>query len=296
MKLDILAKTTGKIASKIGPEKVVFLKKVQPKAMLIGGLGLIGVGVVAACRGTLKTVDAIDEYQGHVPVAKTPQQKAYNIGNLCVNVAKNYAPAAITIGSGVALIVGSHNIMQARIGVLSAAYISLDEAYKGYRKRVADDLGEEAERKYSLGVEKKEIEVEKTFKNGKTKTSKQLVNYIHNDGRPYSPYARFFDPYNTNEYRMDPSYNDMFLRAQQAVANETFQKRGYLFLNEVYRMLGMAEIPEGQLVGWYKGMGDDFVDFGLLEVVNEAARDYVNGPTECFVLDFNVDGPIWDLL
>ena len=309
MKADIFGKATGAIVKKIGAEKLIFLRKNQPKMMLIGGLALIGVGVVSACRGTLKTEDSVDEFKEQANYIHNASKllesdkkditkaKAENIGKLCLNTARNYAPAVICIGSGVALIVGSHNIMQSRIGMLSAAYISLDEAYKGYRQRVIDAEGEEADRKYCFGVEKKEITEEKQLKNGKTKEQKKVVNYIHSDGRPYSPYARFFDAYNSpTEYRNDPGYNDMFLRSQQAIANEQFQKKGHLFLNDVYKMLGMAETPEGQLVGWYQGMGDDFVDFGLLECYNEAARDYVNGSTECFVLDFNVDGPIWDLL
>ena len=302
MKVDIL----GKVISKIGPDKITRLTKAKPKLMLAGGLIFIGAGVVAACRGTLKTEKDIKAYavesedwrraEEHDGLSYRKEKVGSFLG-LCGHTARNYIPAAICIGSGVALIIGSHNVMQSRIGMLSAAYVTLDEAYQGYRERVIEDLGEDADRKYRLGVEKKEIETTKVLKNGKEKTVKKAVNYIHNDGRPYSPYARYFDSFTApGEWRNDPGYCDMFLRSQQSIANEQFQARGHLFLNEVYKMLGMPEIPEGQLVGWYKGMGDDFVDFGLLEVVNEKARDYVNGPTECFVLDFNVDGPIWDLL
>lgn len=303
MKVDIL----GKAISKIGPERIFKLRKAQPKLMLVGGLALIGCGIVSACRGTLKTEDAVHEFSSEMDAINlgveagtdvdAPKEKAKSIGMLCLKTARNYAPAVIFVGAGVGLIVGSHNVMQNRITMLSAAYVTLDEAYQGYRQRVIDDLGVDADKKYAYGMTKEEIVEKKTLKNGKEKEVKKTVNYIHNDGRPYSPYARFFDAYNSpTEYRNDPGYNDMFLRSQQAIANEQFQKRGYLFLNEVYRGLGMAEIPEGQLVGWYKGMGDDFIDFGLLEGVNEIARDYVNGASEVFVLDFNVDGPIWDLL
>lgn len=303
MKVDIV----GKLTAKVGAERIFKLRKVQPKVMMVGGLVLIGAGIVSACRGTLKTEDAVHEFSNEMTAIKlgveagtdvdAPKEKAKSIGTLCLKTARNYAPAVIFVGAGVGLIVGSHNVMQNRITMLSAAYVTLDEAYQGYRKRVIDDLGVDADRKYAYGMTREEVVETKTLKNGKEKEVKKVVNYIHNDGRPYSPYARFFDAYNSpTEYRNDPGYNDMFLRSQQAVANEQFQARGHLFLNDVYKMLGMAEIPEGQLVGWYKGMGDDFVDFGLLEGVNEIARDYVNGASEVFVLDFNVDGPIWDLL
>lgn len=304
MKIDICKKAANVVVKALGPDKMIFLKKMQPKIMLVGGLGLIGIGVVSACRGTLKTAKNVEEFseerdfiERNVYEEMKGRAKVQNFVTLCTRTAKNYIPAAICLGSGVALVVGSHNVMQSRIGALSAAYISLDQAYQGYRQRVIEEHGEEADRKYRLGISKEEVTEQKTLKNGKTKDVKKVVNYIHSDGRPYSPYARFFDAYNSpTEWRNDPGYCDMFLRSQQAIANEQFQARGHLFLNDVYKMLGMAEIPEGQLVGWYKGMGDDFIDFGLLECYNEAARDYVNGATECFVLDFNVDGPIWDLL
>lgn len=304
MKIDICRKVGNAFVHAVGPDRIAKLVKDKPKIMLVGGIIFIGIGVVSACRGTLKTVETVEEFNEereninrHLPEKARPEAKAKNVGKLCLNTAKNYIPAAICLGSGIALVVGSHNVMQSRIGALSAAYISLDQAYQGYRQRVIEEHGEEADRKYRLGISKEEITETKTLKNGKTKDVRKVVDYIHNDGRPYSPYARFFDAYNSpSEWRNDPGYCDMFLRSQQAIANEQFQRRGYLFLNEVYRMLGMAEIPEGQLVGWYKGVGDDFIDFGLLECWNDQARDYVNGATECFVLDFNVDGPIWDLL
>ena len=67
-----------------------------------------------------------------------------------------------------------------------------------------------------------------------------------------------------------------------------------LFLNEVYDMIGFEHTPEGAVAGWVKDNGDGFVSFGLDDVNNESARRFVNGEDNVVLLDFNVDGIIFD--
>jgi hypothetical protein len=99
-----------------------------------------------------------------------------------------------------------------------------------------------------------------------------------------SLYARRFDE---NNLHFDPRFyenNAAFLHAQQSYANDRLQAQGYLFLNDVHDMLGFDRIGNGQLVGWLKDKGDNFVDFNITKVEDENA----------FLLDFNVDGVIYD--
>ena len=93
----------------------------------------------------------------------------------------------------------------------------------------------------------------------------------------------------------------MFLKHQQNYANEKLQKQGYLFLNDVYDMLGIPKTKAGQVVGWvydeaHPDIYDNFVDFGIYDLYNEKARDFVNGREKSILLDFNVDGNILDLI
>ncbi len=114
-------------------------------------------------------------------------------------------------------------------------------------------------------------------------------------------YSRFFDETST-AWEKDPEYNLMFLRAQQAHANDILKAKGYLFLNEVYRMLGIPETRAGQVVGWRYDPnncdhdGDNYVDFNIMDVHSQKAMDFVNGYERAILLDFNVDGPIMDLV
>ena len=65
-----------------------------------------------------------------------------------------------------------------------------------------------------------------------------------------SDYAKFFDEYNPN-WEKDSEYNLMFLRAQQNYANDLLVKRGYLFLNDVYKMLGDMSRKKAIVMGMF---------------------------------------------
>ena len=92
----------------------------------------------------------------------------------------------------------------------------------------------------------------------------------------------------------------MYLRRQQEFANEMLRARGHLYLNEVYDMLGFPRTKAGQIVGWIyddkNPNGDNYVDFNIYDVTDESKRDFVNGYERSILLDFNVDGPIYEMM
>lgn len=109
-----------------------------------------------------------------------------------------------------------------------------------------------------------------------------------------SPYARWFNE-KCLAWTKDPESNKYFLLHQQSYANELLKHRGYLFLNEIYDILGIPRTKAGQVIGWIfdkdNPIGDNYVDFGLYSTHNE---DFVNGYENSILLDFNVDGMILD--
>ena len=89
----------------------------------------------------------------------------------------------------------------------------------------------------------------------------------------------------------------MFLTNQQSHANDLLRANGYLFLNDVYEMLGFQKTRAGQQVGWIydpdnNSESDNYVDFGIYDVHKKGSREFVNGYESAIILDFNVDGPI----
>ena len=83
--------------------------------------------------------------------------------------------------------------------------------------------------------------------------------------------------------------NLFFLKLIQENANIQLKAKGYLFLNEVYDMLGAPRTKLGQVCGWvYKEnnpIGDNYVDLGI----ERNTKD-----NNVFILDPNVDGCILD--
>ena len=78
----------------------------------------------------------------------------------------------------------------------------------------------------------------------------------------------------------------MFIKLCQQHANDLLKKKGTVFLNEVYEMLGLPRSQEGCVVGWHydekNPIGDNYIDFDLS---NEPVLNAI-------VIDFNVDGRV----
>ena len=214
---------------------------------------------------------------------------------LVKDVAKIYAPSLVIGTAAVATVFASNDILRKRNASLLVAFSTLDNAYRKYRAAVVERFGKDVDRELAFGIKKKEI-TEEVEENGKKKKVKKTVELVGDCGLDHSPYAKFFDS-SSREWDKDPEYNLMALRMKQQQANDMLKSRGFIFLNEVYRMLDIEETEAGQYVGWVydprgEGVGDNYVDFGIYELKSEAGRRFVNGLEPVILLDFNVDGDI----
>lgn len=109
-----------------------------------------------------------------------------------------------------------------------------------------------------------------------------------------SVYGRRFDMTTSRAWSSDAGYNLIFLSEQNGLANDILKSQGYLFLNDVYGMLGLPKTKAGQVVGWIYDTDlkiDNRVDFGLGMECNE--KFGLCNYTDAW-LDFNVDGEILD--
>ena len=301
MSFEIVSKTIGTLAVKYG-KVAAKAKKYLPEILLVAGCGSVGIGTVLACKATLDTQTVSDNMKNQLgQIEDEDPEKGRKKTEIMLSAAGKYAsayaPAASCIIGGMAAIGASHGVLRQRLAGVCAYSVALETMYKNYRQRVISEHGEETDKKYRLGIYDEKIIEKKQLKNGKEKEVTTVIETVHSDGFPYSPYSRYFDAYNTNRWSKSQGENWDFLRIAQSMSNEKFDRQGYLFLNDVYELLGFDKVPEGQLVGWVKGLGDDFIDFGLFEARNADARDYVNhGSESIFVLDFNCDGLMWDLI
>ena len=294
--------------------KKVELKAIKHSPEILAGVGVVGVvgSLVMACKATTKLSDILDESKEQLDkikeVAADPAyEEKYSQDDAkkdttityvqtAMKVTKLYAPSVILCASSLGCLLASNNILKKRNAALSAAYMTVDKSFKEYRKRVADRFGEEVEKEIRYNIKAEEIT--KVDENGNEVTETVKVMGGTDDPNSYSDYARFFDE-SCAAWQNDAEYNFTFLKAQQQYANDLLKARGRLFLNEVYRMLGIDETKAGQVVGWVYNpdnpTGDNFVDFGIFNMQRERVRAFVNGYEPNILLDFNVDGVIWDL-
>lgn len=294
--------------------KKVELKAIKHSPEILAGVGVVGVvgSLVLACKATTKLSDILDESKEQLDkikeVAADPAyEEKYSQDDAkkdttityvqtAMKVTKLYAPSVILCASSLGCLLASNNILKKRNAALSAAYMTVDKSFKEYRKRVADRFGEEVEKEIRYNIKAEEIT--KVDENGNEVTETVKVMDGTDDPNSYSDYARFFDE-SCAAWQNDAEYNLTFLKAQQQYANDLLKARGRLFLNEVYRMLGIDETKAGQVVGWVYNpdnpTGDNFVDFGIYNMQRERVRAFVNGYEPNILLDFNVDGVIWNL-
>lgn len=291
------------------------LKKHSPEILVAAGIVGTITSTVMACKATTKAGDIVDDHRDKmeqinkvVEMAKTDETVEYTEQDLkkdtaivytqtAVKFVKLYAPSVILGAVSIGSILYSHKILTKRNAALAAAYATIDKGFKEYRGRVVERFGEQLDHELKYNIKAKEFEEVVVDEKGKEKVEKKTVEIA--DPNTFSDYARFFDE-SCIAYTKDPEMNLCWLKQRQGEANRRLQHNGYLFLNEVYEMIGLPKTKAGQVVGWIynekEPIGDNFVDFGLYDQSREAVRDFVNGYERAILLDFNVDGNIWDLM
>lgn len=300
-KTEIMKSVNG-VASKA----VMKLKKHSPEILVVAGIAGTVVSAVLACKATTKVAEILDETKGTLDTihegmetgAINGQEYTTEDGKkdtivvyaqTGMKLAKLYAPAIILGTLSITSILASNNILRKRNVALGAAYAAIDKSFKEYRGRVIERFGEQVDTELKYGIKAKKFEeIEVDPENGKEKKVKKTVMVA--DPNLQSDYAVYFDSKSRN-YETNPDYNRMFLKAQQAFANDKLQTRGHLFLNEVLDDLDLPRTPAGQIVGWTKDGPDGYVNFRIVEVERET-EDGRHEPA--LLLDFNVEGNIWE--
>lgn len=300
-----------------------WLKQHSPEILtVVGSVGVVA-GAVMACVATTKVNFVLEEIEDK----KTVVDEAFERGTVktrteagvieyseyteqdhkkdltvvyaqgTMKLAKLYAPAVIVGVSGLVCMWGANNLMHKRNAALTAALAVSHKSLDDYRGRVVDRFGKELDRELMYNIKAQEIEETVTNEDGTEQVVKKTVDVANPDYN--SIYARFFDESCTG-WTKSAEDNLRCLKMVQSWANKKLQSQGYLYLNDVYEALGIPKTKAGHVVGWIYDevhpVGDNFVDFGIYDLYNEKARDFVNGYERTILLDFNVDGNVWEMM
>ena len=296
--------------------KVGFIfKKHSPEILMAAGVVGVVTSAVMACKATTKLsgileeskkeIDQIHEYvevNGYSEKYTEEDSKkdlVISYTKMSMKLVKVYAPSIILGLLSITSILASNNIIRKRNMALAAAYAAIDSNFKDYRNRVVERFGKELDRELKYNIKPKEIEETIIDEEGNEVVVKKTVNNA--EVNLPSEYAKVFDEFSSC-WTKDADYNLTFLRRIQDQANDKLRLRGHLFLNEVYDMLDIPRTAAGAVVGWIydpnRENSDSYVDFGLYDnlINDESKRLFINGNERSVLLDFNVDGVIYDLL
>lgn len=294
--------------------KIIFkTKKHSPEILAVAGAIGVVTSAVMACKATTKAGTIVEEAKEQVEQVHTvlkdeqysdkyseedsKKDLAIIYAQTGIKLVKLYAPSVILGTLSLGCMLTSNNILRKRNAALAAAYATIDNSFKKYRGRVVERFGEEVDKQLKYNIKAEEIEETEIDENGEETKVTKTVNVI--DSEELSDYAKFFDeasPY----WEKDADYNLMFLRTQQNYANDLLKSQGYLFLNDVYKMLGIDPTKAGQVIGWIYDPKDatcnNHVDFGIYDIYDKNKRAFVNGYERSILLDFNPDGNILDFI
>lgn len=291
------------------------LKKHSPEILIVTGIVGIVTSAVMACKATTKINDILEDTKTQVEKVHTvledesiPEETyseedskkdlAIIYAKAGLSFVKLYGPSILLGAVSIASIITSNNILRKRNIALAAAYTVVDTGFKEYRGRVIERFGEELDKELKYNIKAENVKETFIDEDGSEKTVDKTVE-MTDPHACYSNYARFYDD-GCKGWTKDPELNLVFLKQMQQYANDRLRARGHLFLNEVYDMLGIPHSSAGQIVGWIydedNPNGDNYVDFGIYDTYKEKSRDFVNGYERVILLDFNVDGIIYNLI
>lgn len=285
------------------------LGKHSPEILIVvGAVGAV-TSTVMACKATLKVNDILAAHDATVATIHDVQEGKVQIKageeyteedvkkdltttyvQTGLKIAKLYAPAVILGTLSIGCMFGSNHILQKRNAALTAAYVTLDKAFADYKGRVTERFGDRVQSELEHGIKAVEVENKIVNEDGTEETIKSYMDEV--DGA-HSPYDLIFDEM-IDEWQPDAQYNKWHLAQVEDAASRRLRTQGYLFLNDVYRMIGrynsgaMIVKPEGQIVGWLYDPNNE-----NLHNCVKLGLDKMQGDRNV-VLHFNVDGPIID--
>jgi len=265
---------------------------------MAGGTITFGGALIFAGKGTLAATEVLEnakDQKADIEKAKAYPEytkdkerndKIVVAATEIKGLAKAFAPAVGLSMISLAFFFEAHHIVKGRNLALACAYGTLSDSYKAYRGRVIEKYGEEEDYILNTGIVQETETITEVGEDGKKRKKKVKVDLL--DGEP-SGYQFIFDDEHSIMDVSDPIEARDKLECAQKYADGILHTKGYITLNEVLSGIGLPETTAGAVVGWQlKGNGDGFVDFRTRQI-----RTRMDEGGVAFLLDFNVDGPIY---
>lgn len=310
-------------AAKFGSNLIQKVKFRSPELLIGAGVvGLVGAAVVAVRRGVrwhtaakaeiVHDLETIKKAEGSPQYTREDRVRDYAqvIGKGVWSFTQIYGPSIAVGAASVVSVLAGTGVLKGRLAAMTSAAATAQAALERYRSRVREKLGEDADYEFAYEISAKKAKIK--HEDG---TKESLVTYhlVPSSGEwmAASPYSRLWDE-NAMEWCANRDVQFLTLRSLENHFNQELNARGVVFLNDVYKALGLPMSKDAALVGWIKDYekpkmaklaaglgrvpGDGVISFGVFENESPSARAYLAGDDNRVVLDFNVDGVIYDLI
>lgn len=279
--------------------------KHAPEITITLGIAGVIVSSVIACKRTMELPDILEKgkkdveeirekYQDTSDEREERKEITIAYAKTGGSIARLYAFPVVLGAASIFCIGASHGMMKKRNAGLAAYAASLDSEFKKYRERVIEKYGEEAEKELRYGMKTETVTT--VDEDGNETTEEQKVSTIKPED--LGDFTRFYQA-GCIGWTKDPEHNKLYLRQMESIANNKLRTEGHVWLNDVLEMLGYPKTKLGHVVGWLYDESDpklhNCIDFGIHKD-DPASMRFVNGYENVILLDFNVDGNIYDMM
>lgn len=288
---------------------------VQKNSPTILTIVSITTGVAAVGYAIKKTLDVepiINDIQSQVDVVKENEKKeqkdinetlivSYSKEDAKKDLAKIYAKGAFKVLNHYkvvilleAICVSSHiwsnNILKSRYLAASAsasamtvAYKELKEKYDEYREETKKVIGETKEKKIQDKLDERETE----------KPVDEVIKV--------NPHSFIFNEATSTYFRNNNEMNMSLIKSTELYWNKVLQTKGYVFVNDVRKSLGVELKKNGQIEGWVYDPDNpnlqNYISLGIDDALNRIVnRNFISGSDAECVITLNPDGNIFELL
>lgn len=238
------------------------LKKHSPTILTVVGVSGVVITSILSVKATPKVLMLIEK-------AKEDKGDNLTITETIKAAWKPYVPAVISGLSTIACIVSINYISSKRQADLMSAYIILDNTFKEYRNKVNDVYGEDAD----------------------TKVRNELVNSKYDGQLLLKEGEELFFDYNSMQFFI--STMDKVLQAESKFL-KMLENNIYVCMNDYYEMLGISQIPSGDVRGWYLFEYNDPYDCAELEFSYD--KNILPDGTPCWVITTNNEPQVDELI
>lgn len=218
------------------------------------------------------------------------------------SLVKIYSVPVIFTGLSLTFMGTSYKVMRDKQIAIGAAYITLENAFKSYRNRVKEKVGQEIENEIYRDI--RDVKITRQIEDPETGELKNIEETIK---RSYSggPYELWFDAASVLFSRSGrTNYETLMIKWEEA--NNLLKMNGYLFLFDVIDIL---QIPKSTIskdllivsksVGWiydeFDSSKQNWIDFGICNqdrTANEIGKELLDNIENTVLLSFNPDGNI----